>query len=209
MVQAFDAARYEVILIETVGAGQAEVDIARLAHTTLVVEAPGLGDDIQAIKAGLMEIADILVINKADRSGVEFTERALKGMLNLAHPMERIFQHHGSSLQVPSYQREKDPEVPRWIPPIQRTIALEGDGIPELRQLISQHRNYLETSGLLQIKERTRLQTELDNLLHETLLNRWREKIDSRIYHRIIEKLLSRELSPWQAVDKLLNGDLT
>ena len=93
MVQAFDAAGYEVILIETVGAGQAEVDIARLAHTTLVVEAPGLGDDIQAIKAGILEIADILVINKADRPGVEITERALKGMLNLAHPTERVFQH--------------------------------------------------------------------------------------------------------------------
>ncbi|MFN2152945.1 MAG: methylmalonyl Co-A mutase-associated GTPase MeaB, partial [Anaerolineales bacterium] len=75
IVQAFDAAGFEVILIETVGAGQAEVDIARLAHTTLVVEAPGLGDDIQAIKAGILEIADILVINKADRPGVENTER--------------------------------------------------------------------------------------------------------------------------------------
>ena len=74
MVQVFDAANFDVIIIETVGAGQSEVDIARLAHTTLVVEAPGLGDDIQAIKAGILEIADILVINKADRPGVEKTE---------------------------------------------------------------------------------------------------------------------------------------
>ncbi len=84
LVQIFDAAGYEVILIETVGAGQSEVDVARLAHTTLVVEAPGLGDEIQAIKAGILEIADILVINKADRPGVENTERALRSTLELA-----------------------------------------------------------------------------------------------------------------------------
>ena len=85
VVQVFDAAGYEVILIETVGAGQSEVDIARLAHTTLVVEAPGLGDDIQAIKAGILEIADILVINKADHAGVDSTERALKSKIGRAH----------------------------------------------------------------------------------------------------------------------------
>ena len=91
VVQVFDAAGFELILIETVGAGQAEVDIARLAHTTLVVEAPGLGDDIQAIKAGILEIADILVVNKADLPGVEKTERALKNMLGLAHPVRKNF----------------------------------------------------------------------------------------------------------------------
>jgi LAO/AO transport system kinase len=206
MVQAFDAAGYEVILIETVGAGQAEVDIARLAHTTLVVEAPGLGDDIQAIKAGILEIADILVINKADHPGVEITERALRGMLNLAHPTERIFQHHGTLEKIQSYQRKQDPAAPLWIPPIQRTIALEGDGIPELYDLIAQHRTHLESSGLLHLKERTRLQAELDNLLHETLVSRWREKVNPETYQELLERLLAREISPWKAVEWLLNG---
>src|SRR5512146_774262 len=100
VVQVFDAAGYEMILIETVGAGQGEVDIARLAHTTLVVEAPGLGDDIQAIKAGILEIADILVINKADRPGVENTEKALKSTLELAHPLQHVFRHHGQAMTV-------------------------------------------------------------------------------------------------------------
>ncbi|WP_345349721.1 hypothetical protein [Candidatus Villigracilis affinis] len=100
MAQVFDAAGYEIIIIETVGAGQSEVDVARLAHTTLVVEAPGLGDDIQAIKAGILEIADILVVNKSDRPGVENTEKALKSMLDLAHPAERIFQHHGTAMRT-------------------------------------------------------------------------------------------------------------
>ena len=95
--QVFDAAGFEIIIIETVGAGQSEVDIARLAHTTLVVEAPGLGDDIQAIKAGILEIADVLVINKADRPGVEITERALRSTLELAHPTKRVYRHHGQS----------------------------------------------------------------------------------------------------------------
>src|SRR5512138_2245633 len=94
MAQVFDAAGFDIVVIETVGAGQSEVDVARLAHTTLVVEAPGMGDEIQAIKAGILEIADILVINKADRPGVENTEKALKSMLELAHPTQRIYRHH-------------------------------------------------------------------------------------------------------------------
>jgi LAO/AO transport system kinase len=99
LVQVFDAAGFDIIIIETVGAGQSEVDVARLAHTTLVVEAPGMGDDIQAIKAGILEIADILVINKADRPGVENTERALRSTLELAHPTKRVFRHHGRLMQ--------------------------------------------------------------------------------------------------------------
>jgi len=90
IVQVFDAAGYARVIIETVGAGQGEVDIARLAHTTLVVEAPGFGDDIQAIKAGILEIADILVVNKADRPGVESTEKALKMMLELGQRIPNL-----------------------------------------------------------------------------------------------------------------------
>src|SRR5512143_3226631 len=127
IVQALDAAGFEVILIETVGAGQAEIDIARLAHTTLVVEAPGLGDDIQAIKAGILEVADILVVNKADRPGVENTVKALKSTLELAHPARRLFRHHGMEMAVEAPQK---PGVDLWLPPILRTVSLDGTGIP-------------------------------------------------------------------------------
>src|SRR5512147_1622350 len=113
LVQVFDAAGYEIIIIETVGAGQSEVDIARLAHTTLVVEAPGLGDDIQAIKAGILEIADVLVINKADHPGVANTERALRTTLELAHPTQRIFRHHGQTTSIDA----PDTDLNIWIPP--------------------------------------------------------------------------------------------
>jgi len=203
IVLAFDAAGYEVILIETVGAGQAEVDIARLAHTTLVIEAPGLGDDIQAIKAGILEIADILVVNKADRPGVEMTERALKSMLNLGHPVQRVFMHHGKAETIQSYQAD---DAPAWIPPIQRTVATEGEGIPELAALIAQHKEYLLSTGDLGRRDRTRLEAELEDLLQETLVTRWRGAIQPAHYQQVLDNLVARELSPWQAVEALLDG---
>ena len=115
VTQAFDAAGYEVILVETVGAGQGEVDIVRLAHTTIVVEAPGLGDDIQAIKAGILEIADILVVNKADRPGVENTVKALRSMLELSYPMRVDAGHHGRGAD--SGMTDPDPQE-GWSVPI-------------------------------------------------------------------------------------------
>ena len=206
IVQAFDAAGFEVILIETVGAGQAEVDIARLAHTTLVVEAPGLGDDIQAIKAGILEIADILVINKADRPGVENTERALKGMLNLAHPVPRVFQHHGQLMETqPEVGRDDEAEI--WLPTIHKTVATDGTGILALGDAIAQHRRYLESSGDWARQERTRLGTELENLLRETLVTRWREQISDGQYQAVLESVFSRELGPIEAVKKLLGDE--
>src|SRR3990172_7974301 len=101
LVHVLDAAGYDPVLIETVGAGQDEVDIARLAHTTVVVEAPGLGDDIQANKAGILEIADVLVVNKADRPGADNTEKALRAMLELAGP-SRTEMHHGRLMTAAS-----------------------------------------------------------------------------------------------------------
>jgi LAO/AO transport system kinase len=206
LVQAFDAAGYEVILIETVGAGQSEVDIARLAHTTLVIEAPGLGDDIQAIKAGILEIADILVINKADRPGVENTERALRNMLSLAHPVERVFLHHGRLETVPPSITESPESESLWIPPIQKTVATEGAGVEELGDLIAQHHSHLTQTGDWDRREHARLQNEFDDLLNTTLIDRWRKATTPEIYQRIFEQLVARQLSPHQAVDQLLNG---
>lgn len=206
LVQAFDAAGFDVILIETVGAGQAEVDIARLAHTTLVVEAPGLGDDIQAIKAGILEIADILVINKADRPGVENTERALRGMLNLAHPVRHVISHHGHLEAVPSTMAESPESESIWMPPIQKTVATEGSGVEELADFISQHKAYLIETGDWDQREQARLQTELDALLQSTLVNHWRDTITPEKYQQIFEDLLARAISPRQAVEALLNG---
>jgi LAO/AO transport system kinase len=201
-VQALDAAGFEMILIETVGAGQAEVDVARLAHTTLVVEAPGLGDDIQAIKAGILEIADILVINKADRPGVEMTERALRGMLQLAHPVARVFQHHG---RIETPQPGSNPDRPFWQPPILRTVATEGAGIAELAAAIQKHRLFLQENGDWQRREQARLSAELDALLREALVENWRRSISESQYLETLNRMYEREISPAQAVTVLLN----
>ena len=202
IVQAFDAGGFETILIETVGAGQAEVDIARLAHTTLVVEAPGLGDDIQAIKAGILEIADILVVNKADRPGVENTERALRNMLQLAHPAKRVFRHHGEQMQVESSQIQEDENL--WIAPIQRTIATEGEGLPELLEKISEHRKHLQSTGELAQRERARLAAQLDELIESQLVTQWRGSLKNGAYEHALAALEARELSPYEAVRQLV-----
>lgn len=217
VVAALDAAGYEVILIETVGAGQAEVEIARLAQTTLVIEAPGLGDDIQAIKAGIMEIADVLVINKADRPGVEATERALKGMLALAHPAKREWanqvvghhahSHNGDNDGAGQIAGEAAETADFWLPPIVRTVATEGIGIEQLGQAIAAHQDYLRRTGELQRRERSRLRGELTLLLRETLMRRWQQALGEEAIQAMVERLLRRELSPWQAVQQLLQAD--
>ncbi len=210
VVQALDAAGFELVMIETVGAGQAEVDIARLAHTTLVVEAPGLGDDIQAIKAGILEIADILVINKADRPGVENTERALKSMLQLAHPVEHVFQNQVAHHQLyPEQQPAESADVGEerlWEIPLTRTVATTGEGVDELGVFIDQHRAYLKSGGGWSRREKYRLQSELDSLLQATLVSRWRVSIPKEKYISTLEQVMQRQVSPWQAVKYLLDG---
>lgn len=202
VVQVFDAAGYEIIIVETVGAGQSEVDVARLAHTTVVVEAPGLGDEIQAIKAGILEIADVLVINKADRPGVENTERALRSTLELAHPTKRVFRHHGKAMSISAPTTDADV----WIPAIIKTVATEGKGIDELAEAIANHAAHLRQSGDWTARDRARLTSETEALLQQALLDRFLENIPQAQYAEIIEKVVNRNLSPYEAVKFLLNG---
>jgi LAO/AO transport system kinase len=179
------------------------VDIARLAHTTLVVEAPGLGDDIQAIKAGILEIADILVVNKADRPGVENTEKALKSVLDLAHPTQRVYTHHGKSMSV---ALPTETETNAWNPPILKTIATEGTGISELAERIKEHAEYLRVSGDWATRERARLASEMETVLQQTLMNQFRERVSEETYQQIMSRVFERSLSPWEAIKMLTNG---
>jgi len=190
IVQALDAAGFDIILIETVGAGQSEVDIARLAHTTVVVEAPGMGDDIQAIKAGILEIADILVINKADRPGLESTVRALRAMLELGHPT----------------RQPAAPDTPLWLPPVLQTIATTGEGIDALVEGIQDHTRYLQESGLRQVRDRSRLQSELVDLVQFELTRRWRSSVPEEFFNHILDDLEARRISPYQASRRLIEG---
>src|SRR5690349_3269938 len=195
VVQVFDAAGYEIIVIETVGAGQSEVDVARLAHTTVVVEAPGLGDEIQAIKAGILEIADVLVINKADRPGVENTERALRSSLDLAHPTKRVFRHHGQSMTITA------PAVDSklWIPAVLKTVATEGKGIAELAESIARHAEHLRETGDWVSRDRARLGSEMESLLRNALMERFMESIGQEKYAETMENVANRNLSPYEA----------
>jgi len=201
VAQVLDAAGYECILIETVGAGQGEVDIARLAHTTLVVEAPGLGDDIQAIKAGILEIADILVVNKADRPGVENAEKALRSVLELGHGSKTDRAHHPSPLAL----RTPSPIGDGWVVPIQRTVSLDGRGVPELTDHILQHYRFLHSSRKWNERDETRLTAEVDSVLHEMLVREFHAKLPEGRYNDVMQQVFARGLSPGEAAESLLH----
>ena len=198
VVQLLDAAGYDVVIVETVGAGQSEVEIARLAQTTLVVEAPGFGDDIQAIKAGILEIADILVLNKADLPGVESTERALKANLELGYPMGINGKAgHQQSL-------EKQNVTIGWQPPVIKTVAIKGTGMPELAEAIFRHREFIKASGVLDARNIERLKVEFDSLLSHRLFSNWQQKHSQQEIDQLLSMVYSRQVSPQQAVDQLI-----
>jgi LAO/AO transport system kinase len=204
VARVLDAAGFNFVLIETVGAGQSEVDIARTAYTSIVVDAPGMGDDVQAIKAGILEIADILVINKADRPGVENTLRALRAMLELGHRM-RTVNHHGQQMLVPE-SVPIEPEYDFWQVPILKTVATEHEGIEDLADAIERHRAYLNDSGMIQDRQRHRVEAELADRLRDELLARLMATRSPEVVSDVIRRMVARELDPGSAARELLNG---
>ena len=186
VVKVLDAAGFEMVLVETVGVGQAEVDVARTAHTTVVVEAPGLGDDVQALKAGLLEIADVLVVNKADRPGAAQTMRALEVTLALG--------------------RNNRPGREGWQAPVLKTVALEGKGVAEVLDAVAAHRAYLQESGQWAEKERERAQTDLVRLLERELVGRLVARVGEEELDRWVARIVAREADPAQALEALLGG---
>lgn len=185
-VALLDAAGYDVVLVETVGAGQGEVEIAAAAHTTIVIEIPGAGDDIQAIKAGILEIADLLVVNKADRDGAEQTVRQLRAMLSLA-----------------------DLPANGWTPPVIAAVATRGEGIEAIAAATEQHLAYLRESGRCTAREQERAARELRLILQETALERVRARVSSSEWDMVIEQIVARALDPYAAADHLLDRALS
>jgi LAO/AO transport system kinase len=182
-----DAAGCDLVLIETVGVGQVEVEIAGEADTTAVVVNPGWGDAVQANKAGLMEIADLFVVNKADRPGVGETRRDLDQMLEL------------SAAPVGD-----DP----WRPPILATVASTGDGVPALWQAIRGHQAWLARSGELARRRSARLAGELSRVLAARLAERVAGLAESPRYAELRDQVTGRQLDPWSAADELLAASL-
>lgn len=204
VVKALDAAGFDKILIETIGAGQAEVEIARAAHTVLVIEAPGLGDDVQAIKAGILEIADVLVVNKADQPNADAAVRALRASLDLAHPTTRQWadsthhHHHPETPTTPTVDERL------WIPPILQTVAIQSKGIEDVVNAIDQHRAYLQTSGELARRERERLAHELETRLRDALLAGLLARLGNGQLGAALNRVLARELDPSTAAQQLV-----
>jgi len=209
LVRVLDAAGFDLILVETVGAGQSEVDIARLAHTTVVVEAPGMGDDIQAIKAGILEIADILVVNKADHPLVDNTMRALSASLEFAKSgqvsaVDR-FHHRELAFEPVNLITPTDQPYNRWVPPVLKTVSTEGQGIEAVVQAILDHAGFLKEKNLWNIRDAIRLQEELNELLMAAFAAEWRKKVDQTKIKEILGEMLQRKVSPQSAAVKLLS----
>ncbi|MDI7277495.1 MAG: methylmalonyl Co-A mutase-associated GTPase MeaB [Anaerolineae bacterium] len=202
---ALDAAGYERIFIETVGAGQDEVEVASLAHTVLVVEAPGLGDDVQVLKAGLLETANVLVVNKADRDGAGQTLAALRAMLELAGPAPATVDHHGVEMRVAATvpaEREGDP----WPVPVVATVATEGRGVEEVLDAIEAHRRHTAASPATGARCRRRAETELARALDEALRRLLAEQMDPAAYQEAVQAVLSRAVDPHTAAGRLIGA---
>jgi LAO/AO transport system kinase len=191
VAKVLDAAGFAVVLVETVGAGQSEVDIARMAHTTIVVEAPGLGDEVQALKAGLMEIADVLVVNKADRPGAANTARALEMVINR---------------NAPRSHSENEADENAWRPPILQTVALDGTGVAEVLEAAVAHRQHLHASGLWAGRERARIETELFNVLQRELLDRVLTRVGKEQMRAWVARIAAREVDVYAAAEEILGA---
>jgi LAO/AO transport system kinase len=181
IVAVLDGLGFPYVIVETVGVGQAEVEIVESADTTVVVVNPGWGDSIQASKAGLLEIGDLFVVNKADRPGLDDTLRDLRQMLELGGAHE-------------------------WEPPIVSTIATAGDGIDDLWQAIEQHRRYLQSSGLLEATRRKRLEAELRRAMIEELVERAEATAGERGLVELVEAIARRQIDPWTAARTMIDN---
>lgn len=181
-VTLLDAAGFERIIIETVGAGQSEVEVATAAHTVIVVEAPGMGDDVQAIKAGMLEIADILVVNKADRPDADATMRQLRSMLQL------------SGLRN------------GWRVPLLAAVAMRADGIAAIAEAAEKHFAHLQATDQMQVLERSRATRALHAIVQEAALEAALERERGAAWERAIDQVSRRELDPYTAALELITG---
>jgi LAO/AO transport system kinase len=177
-----DASGKDVILVETVGVGQDEIDIVRLAEVTIVILVPGMGDDVQTIKAGIMEIADIFVINKSDREGAERVEREIRAMQTLAVRSDK------------------------WTPPIVKTVAVDGTGVAELADAIREYEDFLRKQDLVLKKKIESWRERLVEMLRESLLERvLLEQMGDGAVSRYAAEVAERRRDPYALVDEIVS----
>jgi LAO/AO transport system kinase len=183
-VRVLDAAGCDVVLVETVGVGQAEVEVASLADSTLVLVAPGMGDAIQAAKAGILEVADVFVVNKADRDGADAAARDLRHMLSLGE--------------------KRGPES--WQPPVVKAIAAKGEGIDEVVAALDKHRAWLASSGTLDAKRRIRAADEVEAIAVTALRERIGDLRGGSLLDELAGRVVAGEMDPYAAADELVAG---
>jgi LAO/AO transport system kinase len=186
VVRAMDAAGYNPILIETVGTGQAEVEVMRTAHTVMVVAAPGMGDDIQAIKAGILEIADIFVVSKADKPGADQTVAELAMLLSLDPA-----------------RRGHDKTRPYWRIPVLKTAAIRGQGISQVADDMQRHHDYLVESGMLAMRARRQVRSEVQALILQAVVNALKARTSDEEWQKLVEEVTTRERDPYSVASEL------
>lgn len=186
VVRAMDAAGYDPIIIETIGTGQAEVEVMRAAQTVLVVSAPGMGDEVQAIKAGILEIADIFVVSKADKPGADQTVAELAMLLSL-DPNRRLH----------------DKSKPYWRIPVLKTSAIKDQGISQLVDAIEQHRQYLSESGMLAHRAQRQVRSEVEALVVHAVINALKNEVTGDEWQKVLEDITARERDPYSVANEL------
>ena len=186
VVRAMDAAAYDPIIIETVGTGQAEVEVMRAAQTVLVVSAPGMGDEVQAIKAGILEIADIFVVSKADKPGADQTVAELAMLLSLD-----------------PQRRQHDKSKPYWRIPVLKTSAIKNQGITQLVDAIEKHREYLLESGMLTHRAQRQVLSEVQALVLHAVVNALKANVSEEEWQQMVEDITTRERDPYTVAREL------
>ena len=182
VVSVLDAVGFDVILVETAGVGQQEIDVASVVDTVCLLTLPGAGDDIQAIKAGIIEIADILVVNKGDRPGADQAVKELLQMLKLGHPRTD------------------------WWPPVVKTSATTGDGIDDLMAAVAKHRDWATRSGEAERRTADAMRAEIQELMRDRVLRDLARRIDSPGLDKVVARVVAREIDPYGAADLLLDA---
>jgi LAO/AO transport system kinase len=205
VVQVMDAMGKDLVIVETVGVGQDEIEVSSLAHTVVVVAVPGLGDDVQAIKAGVLEIADVFAVNKADREGADRTVRDLQMMLELrrtvsARPLDHDAEHHFAAGRAVA-----PPGPGEWEPPIVRTVAVKDEGVEDLLRAIDAHRAHLEATGEKRVREITRARAAFVAVLRERLLDGALARLEAEKGHldAVAALIAAREADPYALADEL------
>jgi LAO/AO transport system kinase len=206
-VKAFDAFGKDKVIIETVGAGQNEVDIVSTADTVAVLVPPSSGDDVQMLKAGILEIADVLVVNKADMDGADRTVMELREMVRMRNDSPSFAGHHGAEASYEGSETtgEGGTDGDTWEPPVLETVAKSGEGLAELLDTLAEHRDWLERTGRLEGKTRTRYAEEIRTLLREDTSRLVTREIAARGgLDAHVDAVMDRETDPYTVADEVL-----